>query len=69
MKNEQGRRGVEMARELDSWCIISLDGINVVAKIRHTGRGKFKIVEAADGKLPAGFTVDASDILNCAIQR
>jgi hypothetical protein len=58
-----------MAKELDSWCIISLDGINVVAKVRHTGREKFKIVEAADGRLPAGSTVDASDILNSAIQR
>jgi hypothetical protein len=58
-----------MVSELDSWCVVSLNGINAIVKIRHVRRGKFRIIEDSDGKLLIGSIVDASDILNCRVQR
>ena len=58
-----------MASELDNWCVASVNGINSIVKIRHVGRGKFRIIEGSDGKLPVDSIVDASDILNCRAQK
>jgi hypothetical protein len=57
-----------MANELDSWCIVSINGIDSIVKIKHTGRGKFRIVEVFDGNLKVDTIVDASDVLNCRVQ-
>jgi hypothetical protein len=57
-----------MANELDSWCIVSLNGIDSIVKIKHIGRGKFRIVEVFNGDLKVDTIVDASDIFDCRVQ-
>ena len=57
-----------MASEHDSWCIVSLNGIDSIVKIKHIGRGKFKIVEVFNGNLKVDTIVDASDIFDCIVQ-
>jgi hypothetical protein len=57
-----------MANELDSWCIVSINGIDSIVKIKHTGKGKFRIVQVFDGNLKVDTIVDASDVLNCRVQ-
>jgi len=48
----------------NSWCIVTIDGQELKAKIKHRGRGKFEIVES-QGNAYAGKTVDASDVIYC----
>ena len=57
-----------MASEPDSWCIVSVNGINSIVKIRHIGRGKFRIVEVFNGNLEVDAIVDASDVSDCRVQ-
>jgi hypothetical protein len=57
-----------MASELDSWCIVSVNGIDSIVKIRHIGRGKFRIIEVFNGNLKVDGIVDASDVFNCGVQ-
>jgi len=45
------------------WCIVSIDGNDVRAKIVHRGRGKYRIVEDnMDGKYLTT-TMDAEDVV------
>jgi hypothetical protein len=57
-----------MASELDSWCFVSVNGIDSIVKIRHIGRGKFRIIEVFNGNLKVDGIVDASDVFNCGVQ-
>lgn len=57
-----------MAKETDSWCIVSINGIHSIVKIRHIGRGKFRIVEVFNGNLKVDTMVDASDVFDCRVQ-
>lgn len=57
-----------MASELANWCTVSVNGINSIVKIKHIGRGKFRIVEVFDGNLKVDTIVDASDIFDCRVQ-
>jgi hypothetical protein len=57
-----------MASELDSWCMVSVNGIDSIVKIRHIGRGKFRIIEVLNGNLKIDGIVDASDVFNCRVQ-
>lgn len=57
-----------MASELANWCTVSVNGINSIVKIKHIGRGKFRIVEVFDGNLKVDTMVDASDIFDCRVQ-
>jgi hypothetical protein len=49
-------------------CIIFIDGANLEAKIVHTGRGKFKILNDEHGGKYTNRIVDASDIICCKIE-
>ena len=57
-----------MASEPDSWCIVSVNRRDSIVKIRHIGRGKFRIVEVFNGNLEIDTIVDASDVLDCRVQ-
>ena len=57
-----------MANEFDSWCIVSVNGIDSIVKIKHIGRGKFRIVEVFNGDLKVDTIVYASDIFDCRVQ-
>ncbi len=57
-----------MASELDSWCIVSVNRRDSIVKIRHIGRGKFRIVEVFNGNLEVDAIVDASDVSDCRVQ-
>ena len=57
-----------MASELDSWCTVSVNGIYSIVKIKHIGRGKFRIVEVFNGDLKVDTIVDASDVFDCRVQ-
>jgi hypothetical protein len=45
------------------WCIVSLDGAIIRARIIHKSRGKYKIVEDTKSGIYVDKTVDASDII------
>ena len=45
------------------WCIVSLDGTIIRAKIIHNSRGKYKIVEDTKDGIYVDKIVDASDII------
>ncbi|HEX5976747.1 MAG TPA: hypothetical protein VFY68_05695 [Nitrososphaeraceae archaeon] len=47
----------------EDWCIISLDGTIIRARIIHKSRGKYKIVEDTKNGIYVDKTVDASDII------
>jgi hypothetical protein len=57
-----------MASELNSWCIVSVNGIDSIVKIKHIGRGKFRVIEVFNGNLEVNAIVDASDVFDCRIQ-
>jgi hypothetical protein len=49
-----------------SWCTLSIDKNRVTAKIRHIGRGKFKILATENGDTKyINNVVDASDVFSC----
>jgi len=50
--------------ESDAWCLLSLGGEEVKAKILHVGRGRFRITADESGRY-VGKIIDASDILHC----
>ena len=45
------------------WCIVSLDGSIVRAKLVHKSRGKFRIVDDNKNGKYIGRIVDAGDII------
>ena len=57
-----------MTIKLDSWCIVSINGIDSIVKIKHIGRGKFRIIEVFNGDLKVDTIVDASDVFDCRVQ-
>jgi hypothetical protein len=50
------------------WCIIFIDETNLEAKIVHTGRGKFKILNDGLGGKYTNRLVDASDVICCKLE-
>jgi hypothetical protein len=49
-----------------SWCTLSIGKDMLTAKIRHIGRGKFKILAADNGDTKyINNIVDASDVFSC----
>jgi hypothetical protein len=51
------------------WCILFIDnGTRVEAKIIHTGRGKFKILEDNCKERYINRIVDASDVVRCKVE-
>jgi hypothetical protein len=47
---------------------VSVNGIDSIVKIKHIGRGKFRIVEVFNGNLEVDAIVDASDVFDCRVQ-
>jgi hypothetical protein len=45
------------------WCIVSLDGTIIRARIIYKSRGKYKIVEDTKNGIYVDKIVDASDII------
>lgn len=45
------------------WCIVSLDGAIIRARIIHMSRGRYKIVEDTKNGIYVDKIVDASDII------
>ena len=57
---------VDTQHESDgSWCTISIDNSKLTAKIRHIGRGKFRILATQNGDKYINNIVDASDVFSC----
>lgn len=54
--------------KFDSWCIVSVNQRDSIVKIRHIGRGRFRIVEVLNGNLKVDTIVDASDVFDCRVQ-
>jgi hypothetical protein len=50
------------------WCFLLIDGTKFDAKIVHTGRGKFKILNDEYGGKHTNKIVDASDVIRCKIE-
>jgi len=49
----------------DSWCTLLIDNNKITAKIRHIGRGKFRILATQSGDKYINNVVDASDVFSC----
>jgi hypothetical protein len=48
-----------------SWCTLLISESTIPARVKHTGRGNYRIIEdKAEGKY-VGTVVDASDIFHC----
>ena len=48
-----------------SWCNLLINGSKVMAKVKHVGSGKYRIIEDnGEGKY-VSIIVDASDIFHC----
>jgi hypothetical protein len=47
------------------WSVLSIDGLEIDAKIIHKGRGKFRILEDNYRGKYTGNIVDASDVIRC----
>lgn len=53
------------AEKHSCWSVLSIDGLEIDAKIIHKGRGKFKILEDNYRGKYTGNIVDASDVIRC----
>jgi len=51
--------------ETETWCTILLDDKRIRASIKHTGAGKFRILNDNSEGQYIGLIIDASDILHC----
>jgi hypothetical protein len=68
--SNNGKNDFNMIIERRScWCILFIDnGTRVEAKIIHTGRGKFKILEDNCKERYINRIVDASDVVRCKVE-
>jgi hypothetical protein len=53
------------AEKHSCWSVLSIDGLEIDAKIIHKRRGKFKILEDNYRGKYTGNIVDASDVIRC----
>jgi hypothetical protein len=60
-----------MEEQDGTWCTVFLEeeGSKVEAKITHTGRGKFRILDDKKNGKYINKKIDASDIFSCRIDR
>jgi hypothetical protein len=47
------------------WCLVSINELTINAKIMHTGRGRFEIIDDEQGGRYVGEILDARDIFSC----
>jgi len=50
------------------WCFLLIEGTEFEARIKHIGRGKFKILNDEYGGKYTNKIVDASDVVHCRIE-
>lgn len=55
----------ELDKDPTTWCTLSIDETEVKAKIKHMGRGKFKILADDHGDEYTNVVIDASDVFHC----
>jgi hypothetical protein len=52
-----------------TWCVVELSNQVFRAQLQHIGRGRFKILNDSQEGIHIGQIVDASDILNCEVDK
>jgi hypothetical protein len=65
--NDNSNNFSKAAERCSCWCVLSIDGLGIEAKIIHKGRGKFKILEDNYKGKYIGKIVDASDVIRCKL--
>jgi hypothetical protein len=50
----------------DTWCTILVGNIKTKVKVRHIGKGKFKVINDEQNGNLIGNLLDASDIFHCS---
>jgi len=55
----------KLENDSSTWCKLSINETEVKAKIKHMGRGKFKILTDESGGEYTNIIVDASDVFHC----
>ena len=63
--NDNSNNFSVFAEKHSCWSVLSIDGLEIDAKIIHEGRGKFKILEDNYRGKYTGNIVDASDVIRC----
>ena len=63
--NDNSNNFIVAAEKHSCWSVLSIDGLEIDAKIIHKGRGKFKILEDNHRGKYTGNIVDASDVIRC----
>ena len=65
------KNGINSSKAVEKrscWAILSIDGLDIDAKIIHKGRGKFEILEDNHQGKYIGKIVDASDVVRCKVE-
>jgi hypothetical protein len=63
--NDDSNNFIVAVEKHSCWSVLSIDGLEIDAKIIHKGRGKFKILEDNYRGKYTGNIVDASDVIRC----
>jgi hypothetical protein len=65
------KNGINSSKAVEKrscWSILSIDELDIDAKIIHKGRGKFEILEDNHQGKYIGKIVDASDVVRCKVE-
>ncbi|HZA69417.1 MAG TPA: hypothetical protein VE548_06930 [Nitrososphaeraceae archaeon] len=65
LKNINSKEVHKLEKDSSAWCKLSIKETEVKAKIKHMGRGKFKILTDESGGEYTNVIVDASDVFHC----
>ncbi|MGH9978419.1 MAG: hypothetical protein ACRD8Z_21695 [Nitrososphaeraceae archaeon] len=65
LKNINSKEVHKLEKDSSVLCNLSINETEVKAKIKHIGRGKFKILTDENGGEYTNVIVDASDVFHC----
>jgi len=65
IRNTNSKEAYELENDASTWCMLSINEVEMKAKIKHMGRGKFKILSDENGGEYTNIVVDASDVFHC----
>jgi len=65
IRNIESKEEHELDKDSTTWCTLSINETEVKAKIKHMGRGKFKILADDHGDEYTNMVIDASDVFHC----
>lgn len=65
IRNTNSKEAYKFEKDSSAWCTLSINEIEVKAKIKHMGRGKFKILADEHGDEYFNMVIDASDVFHC----